>query len=361
MNQQMQNFLEKQKSKSALIGAGIFTVLAIVACTEHAKAKIKYTFKDAPKAGVVAKVNGEDITEDQLIGDAEIEFLQIKKQEYDLKMSQLNKLITERTLNAEAKKEGLANADEYIQKKILKGDVKITDVEFKKFVKEKNIPESNINDQVKDRIYSYLKEQKKNELVQAAVAKLNHGKPVEVYFKPKNTIQIDLGEAPTTGGENAKVTMVMFSDFQCPFCGRAAQTVTEVRKKYGNKIKIAFKQFPLPMHKDAVPAAEASMCIYEQGKEKFWKFHDIAFVNQDKLDTDNLVKHAKAAGADEKKFKECFDSHKFANFVKNDQAYGEKLGVRSTPTFFINGQLLSGAQPLESFTDIIDEELEVTH
>ena len=111
------------------------------------------------------------------------------------------------------------------------------------------------------------------------------------------------------------------------------------------------------MHKDAPAASEASMCVYDQNKDKFWKFHDIAFANQDKLDAESLAKHAKAAGADEKKFKECMDSHKFAEFVKKDQAYGEKLGVRSTPTFFINGQLLSGALPLEAFSEVIDEEL----
>jgi protein-disulfide isomerase len=99
------------------------------------------------------------------------------------------------------------------------------------------------------------------------------------------------------------------------------------------------------------------MCVYEQGKDKFWKFHDIAFAAQDKLDPESLAKHAKASGADEKKFKECFDAHKYADFVKKDQAYGEKLGVRSTPTFFVNGQLLSGALPVDAFSEVIDEEL----
>lgn len=349
----------KTNRKLGVLTACLVTIAVMVACTDSAKAKVAMVFKDAPKPGVVAKINGEEITEEQLIGDAQLELMQIKKQEYDLKMNQLNKMISERVLGAEAKKAGLATADEYIQKKILKGEIKISDSDYKKFVKEKNIPESNINDQVKERIYSYMKEQKREEQVQSAVAKLTKGSPVEVYFKkPKSNIQVEIGNSPMTGGENAKVTVVEFSDFQCPFCGRAAKTVEEVRKKYGSKIKLVFKQFPLPMHKDAKPAAEASMCVNEQGKDKFWKFHDIAFAAQDKLDPESLAKHAKASGADEKKFKECFDSHKFADFVAKDQAYGEKLGVRSTPTFFINGQLLSGALPLESFSEVIDEELE---
>ena len=347
------------KRTLGILGACIVSAAVIVACTsDSAKAKINMLYKDAPRPGVVAKINGTEITEDQLIGEAQLELMQIKKQEYDLKINQLNKMVTERVLGAEAKKEGLASTEEYINKKVMKGEIKISDVDFKKFVKEKNIPESNINDQVKERIYAYMKEQKRDELVQAAVGKLTKNQPVEVYFKkPKSNIQVDIGEAPTTGGDNTKVTMVIFSDFQCPFCGRAAKIITEVRKKYGKKIKIAFKHFPLPMHKDAAPASEASMCVYEQGHEKFWKFHDLAFEAQDKLDPENLAKTAKAAGADEKKFKECFDAKKYADFVKKDMAYGEKLGVRSTPTFFVNGQLLSGALPIEQFSEVIDEEL----
>jgi protein-disulfide isomerase len=347
------------KRTLSIMGACFLSAAVIMACTsESAKAKINMVFKDAPKPGIVAKIGGEEITEDQLVGDAQLELMQIKKQEYDLKMNQLNKLIQDRVLGAEAKKEGLASSDELISKKITKGEIKISDAEYKKFVKEKNIPESNINDQVKERIYSYMKEQKREEMVTAYVANLTKNNPVEVYFKkPKSNIQVDVGDAPVTGGDNAKVTIVEFSDFQCPFCGRAAKTVNEVRKKYGNKIKLAFKHFPLPMHKDAEPASEASMCVYEQGKDKFWKFHDIAFAAQDKLDPESLAKHAKAAGADEKKFKECFEAHKYADYVKKDQAYGEKLGVRSTPTFFINGQLLSGALPIDAFSEVIDEEL----
>lgn len=350
----------KTRSTLQALSLGLVATAIIVACTsDSAKAKINYVFKDAPKAGVVAKINGEEISEDQLIGDAQVELMQIKKQEYDLKMQQLQKMLVDKLIGAEAKKAGLPGAQDFINKNILKGEIKISDADYKKFVKDKNIPESNINDQVKERIFAYMKEQKREEMIQAYVAKLTKSTPVEVYFsKPKSNIQVDVGNAPTTGGDNAKVTIVEFSDFQCPFCSRAAKTVNEVKKKYGNKVKIAFKHFPLPMHQQAGPASEAAMCVNEQGKDKFWKMHDILFQNQDKLGNEDLVKHAKAAGADEKKFKECFDAKKYADAVKKDTEYGEKLGVRSTPTFFINGQLLSGALPIEQFSEVIDEELD---
>ncbi|NDD92869.1 hypothetical protein EBZ37_12365, partial [bacterium] len=238
-----------KKRTLGVLSAAVVTAAVMMACTENAKAKINMIFKDAPRAGVAAKINGEEVTDEQLTAEAQVEMMQIKKQEYDLKMSLLNKMITDRVLGAEAKKEGLANAEEYISKKILKGEIKISDSDYKKFVKEKNIPESNINEQVKERIYTYMKEQKREDMVQAAVAKLTKGAPVEVYFsKPKSNIKIEAGTSPSTGSETAKVTIYEFSDFQCPFCSKGAKIVGEIKKKYGNKVRIVFKNFPLPMH-----------------------------------------------------------------------------------------------------------------
>jgi protein-disulfide isomerase len=111
------------------------------------------------------------------------------------------------------------------------------------------------------------------------------------------------------------------------------------------------------MHPQARQSAEASLCVNEQGMDKFWKYHDLLFKNQDKLDDANLAKFAKEAGADQAKFEECYKAKKYSAQVAADMAYGEKMGVRSTPTFFVNGQLINGALPVESFSEIIDEEL----
>jgi protein-disulfide isomerase len=111
------------------------------------------------------------------------------------------------------------------------------------------------------------------------------------------------------------------------------------------------------MHKDARPAAEAALCVNEQGSDKFWKFHDVAFKNQDKLDPASLEKFAKESGANVDKYKECVGAKKYSDAVQKDMEYGEKIGVKSTPTFFVNGQLVSGAVPIEQFSEIIDDEL----
>jgi protein-disulfide isomerase len=334
----------------------IFAIIA--ACSDQqAKAKPNIVHKEPTKAGVVAKIGDEEITEEQLVGEDKLDFFDLKKREYELKMDRLNKLMVDKLIGAEAKKAGL-NTEDYINKNLIKGEIKISEKDYKKFVAEKKIPESQINPQIKERIMTYLQTQKKQDLVQDYIAKLTKSKPIEVYFtKPKMQVAVEVGSAPTWGKSNAAVTIVEFSDFQCPFCSRAAEIVSELKKKYGGKVKIAFKNFPLPMHKEARPASEASLCVNEQSSDKFWKFHDLLFKNQDKLDAANLEKLAKDSGANVDQFKACMSAGKFKAAVQQDLDYGEKIGVKSTPTFFVNGQLISGAVPIEQFSEIIDDEL----
>jgi protein-disulfide isomerase len=344
------------------LATSMFTVMVfaiVTACSDkQAKAKPNIVTKPAPQAGVVAKIGDELITEEQLIGDDKMDFFELKKREYDLKMDRVNRLMTEKLLGAEAKKAGMP-LDQYIDKKVVKGEIKISDAEMKKFIADKKIPESQINDQIKERIKSYMQNEKRQNLIQAEISRLTKSKPVEVYFeKPKMDVKVELAEhTPILGKKGAKVTIVEFSDFQCPFCSRGADTVHEIAKKYGNKVVIGFRHFPLPMHKEARPASEASMCVNEQGADKFWKFHDKVFKNQQSLDDANLEKFAKESGANIDKFKECYSSKKYAKVVQEDMDYGEKVGVRSTPTFFVNGQIVNGAVPIEQFSEMIDEEL----
>ena len=336
----------------------IFGVIS--ACTEGeaAKAKPNYLFKDGGKPGIVAKIGNEEVNEDELMGDDKMSFFDLKRKEYDLRINALNQLLVKKLVGAEAKAKGM-DLETYVNKVVTKGEIKVSPSEYNKFVEEKHIPAAQINDQLKERINSYLKEQRREDMINNYIAALTKKTPVEVYFKkPKMNVQVDVAAySPTFGPKDSSVTIVEFSDFQCPFCSRAAETVTQLKKKYGSKVKFAFRHFPLPMHKDARPAAEASMCVNEQGADKFWKFHDAAFKAQDKLDAAGLEAAAKVAGADLKKFKDCVASKKFAAQVDEDTKYGEKIGVRSTPTFFVNGQMLAGALPIDQFSETIEEEL----
>jgi protein-disulfide isomerase len=339
--------------------AAVVSSVVFLACTsESARAKPNFVTKDAPKPGVLAKIGGQDISEEELIGEDKMDFFELDKRKHELRMDRLNKLIVDRLVGEEAKKANLP-LDEYITKKVVKGEIKISESEYKKFVEEKKIPKEQINPQIKERINTYLQTQKRQDLINSYVAKMTKSNPVEVYFKkPRLEVKVDVGTSPTWGKDNAPVTIIEYSDFQCPFCSRGADVVDALKKKYGtSKIRVAFKHFPLPMHKDAPAASEMSECVREQGIDKFWKFHDVAFKNQDKLEEANLIAYAKQAGADVKKAEECLKSGKHKETVKAIMAEGEKVGVRSTPTFFVNGQMVAGALPVESFSEMIDEEL----
>ncbi len=171
-------------------------------------------------------------------------------------------------------------------------------------------------------------------------------------------ISVDLADEPVKGKADAPVTIVEFSDFQCPFCQKGWEVMKEVEKDYvaKNKVKIVFKNFPLDnIHPMAQASAQAGECAYEQ--DKFWEYHDKLFANQQSLSNDNLKKWAKEAGLDENKFNSCFDNKKYESEVAKDQQEGLKAGVQGTPAFLINGQLYSGALPYAQIKQLIDTEL----
>src|SRR6185436_13836335 len=141
----------------------------------------------------------------------------------------------------------------------------------------------------------------------------------------------------------------------CPFCGRVVPTLKQIEDQYGGKVRIAFKHQPLPFHQNARPAAMAAMAAQEQGK--FWEMHDKLFANQQALDRASLEKYAQEIGLDMGKFKAALDSNKFDAQITKDSNEGAAIGANGTPTFFINGRQLVGAQPIESFKAMIDEEL----
>ncbi|QDE94093.1 thioredoxin [Myxococcus xanthus] len=167
--------------------------------------------------------------------------------------------------------------------------------------------------------------------------------------------KVDVGNAPVKGPSNAPVTIVAFSDFECPFCSRVVPTLKQLEDQYGGKIKVAFKNQPLPFHANAKLAAAAALAANEQGK--FWEYHDKLFANQRALDRASLEKYAQELGLNVDKFKAALDQGKFNAQIEADMAQASSVGASGTPTFFINGRTLVGAQPVDAFKRVIDEEL----
>jgi protein-disulfide isomerase len=171
---------------------------------------------------------------------------------------------------------------------------------------------------------------------------------------PRYTVPTTASD-PVRGPAAAPITIVEFSDYQCPFCARVNPTLAKVRETYGDKVRIIFKDYPLPNHPEAPKAAEAAHCAAEQ--KKYWEMHDAMFANQRALQVPVLKQTARTIGLDGTAFDQCIDSDKYAATVRGGAQLGERMGVNSTPTLYINGRALIGAMPFENFKAIIDEEL----
>jgi protein-disulfide isomerase len=167
---------------------------------------------------------------------------------------------------------------------------------------------------------------------------------------------------PVRGPKDAKVTIVEFSDFQCPYCARAHQTIADqVMKEYDGKVRLVYKNFPLGFHKWAEPAGIAGECAYEQDPDAFWKLYDGLFAQQQQITPENVKEKStellKGTKVDMAKWNDCYDNKKTLDKVKADMAEGSSVGVTGTPAFLINGRKISGAQPFQNFKAVIDDEL----
>jgi protein-disulfide isomerase len=172
---------------------------------------------------------------------------------------------------------------------------------------------------------------------------------------PNQRYSVNTTGSPAVGPENAQVSVVAFSDFQCPFCSRAVPTLEQVEKEYGDKVRIVFKHLPLSMHPKAPAAHAAAEAAHRQGK--FWEMHDLIFANQREMTPERYLEYATQLGLDLEKFEKDLESAEVKKRIDEDTSEAARLNVRGTPAFFINGKHLSGAQPFETFKQRIDEEL----
>jgi protein-disulfide isomerase len=203
-----------------------------------------------------------------------------------------------------------------------------------------------------DRVYVKLSSENKLKNPPAPAPKPSDDDDTKVW-------EVPVGDSPSRGPASAKVTVVVFSDFQCPFCARAVATIEQVRETYGDKVRIVWKNNPLAFHKQAAPAAELAIEAHEQkGNAGFWAAHDLLFKNQKALSDEDLEGYAATLKLDVVRARKAIAQQKHKSVIEADQALARKLSASGTPTFFINGRRLTGAQPFEKFKAAIDRELE---
>ncbi|MCB9666348.1 MAG: DsbA family protein [Alphaproteobacteria bacterium] len=308
---------------------------------------------------VAATVNGEPIPMSAVDAEAGAEIMKKRQEMYEVRMSALEQMIAAKLFAAEAGKRGVT------EDALLKAEVEAkaavpaeADILALYEQSKPRLGGATLED-VRGKITAFLEQRNRGERMQAFLEELKAASNVKVMLDPPRfEVEIPAG-APTKGSASAPITIVEFSDFECPYCSRAAATVDEVTAKYGDKVRIVFRNFPLDFHRNAKKAAEAALCAHESGK--FWEFHDKLFANQDALGEGQLVSYAKDLGLDAGAFETCLSSGKHGATVSLDQAAGQRVGVEGTPGFFVNGRFVGGAQPFEAFAKLIDEELARTN
>jgi predicted DsbA family dithiol-disulfide isomerase len=302
----------------------------------------------------VAIVAGKPITAGALEVAIGGPLLELRAREYQLRSQTLDDLIARALLEREAEARGVSV--DALEKAEIEGKTAVSEADAKAFYDANktrfgSTPEADALKQIR----TGLTQQRENARRAAFARELRSRYAVKVLLEPYR-VPIEVGDAPARGKETAPVTIVEFSDFQCPFCARARPAVNRVREVYGDKVRFAFRHFPLNFHPQAEKAGEAVACAREQGR--FWEMHDRLWANPGKLQPAELKEHAAAIGLDAAAFGQCLDSGRYAGLVRKDVELGARYGVSGTPAFFVNGRPLVGAQPFESFAQVIDDELQ---
>jgi protein-disulfide isomerase len=305
----------------------------------------------------LAEVNGELITSKELESSLGARLSKLEEQIYSLKRDELENLIAQRLLAQEATKRGMsvpALLDAEVASKV----GLITEQEIDEFYNENKARLRGDEASLRERIRSHLQQQKLSARRQQLVDSLRSKSKVVVNLPPPlvTRVSVSIDGAPVRGPKEAPVTLVEFSDFHCPFCSRAQGTLKQVLERYPGKVKLVYRDFPLEaLHPQARSAAEAARCANDQGK--FWEYHDVLYTNAPRGGPEDLRRYAQQVGLDMPKFEQCVTSGAHRAGVQRDLDQGSRLGVTGTPAFFVNGRPLEGAQPLEAFVRVIEEEL----
>jgi len=322
-----------------------------LACSTHEGAS-----PDASGRQVVAQLAGKPVTLAELetwIKDDlyKHEFGQKNPSEvFELRSDALDRLVAERLLAQEAKRQGVTIED-LMREQSSKAPA-VTDEEVSAFYEQNKARVGGQTlEQLAPRIRTHLAQQKKQEAWTHYLDDLrDQAKVVILLEQPRVKVAAD---GPARGPQGAPVTIVEFSDFECPFCRRAEATVKQVLDRYQDQVRFVYRHFPLEIHPRARPAAEAAACADEQGH--FWEYHEKLFAGG--LEDADLQRYASELGLDAAAFQQCVSQHKTKDVVGADLEAGKAAGVSGTPAFFVNGIMISGARPVDSFTKVIDKEL----
>jgi protein-disulfide isomerase len=314
----------------------------------------------------VAEINGQAITQEELNQAAadDLKGLETKRLQNDATLAQdkqeimskaLDELVANKLIEAEAKKQNVTPEkllENEVDSKVKPPSEADADAFYEANKRQIPVPK----EQAMPQVMEYLMERNRAQAHNDYIKRLKKEYGYKSYLEPLRA-NVEAAGHPTLGPANAPITIVEFSDFECPYCGGLFPTLKQIEKDYADKVRVVYRQFPLSsVHPHAEKAAEASLCALEQ--QHFWEFHDSMFGNQRELTVDDLKKRAVDMKLDTGKFDECLDSGREADAIQKDIQDGARAGVTGTPAMFINGRFLSGNQPYQTIKDVIEDELE---
>jgi protein-disulfide isomerase len=304
----------------------------------------------------VATVDGEAISEQDLREASGASLARLEDQAYRLKEQKLDGMIEKRLLSHEAQRRNIS-VEALLDKEVSSKTPEVTPQEIQsayEIYKDKlKKPESEVDGQLRTMLHGRKVATRRQEFVKFLRASAD----VSVHMTPPPAFHANVGtQGPSLGAANAPITIVEFEDFQCPFCKRAQDTVEQVLARYKDRVKLVHRDLPLQaLHPASWKAHEAGRCAEEQGR--FWEYRALLYKNSPAASPEQLTTYASQVGLNVSDFTKCVDSGKFNTVVQKDEEEANRLGIQGTPAFFINGRLLSGAQPESEFVRIIEDEL----
>lgn len=298
----------------------------------------------AERARVMATVNGENITAGDVEDALQPIIFDSQEQVYTLRKQSLDAKLNDMLLDAEAKKRNMTPKAVYDAEVISKIKPP-TEEEARKLYDDNKDKLTGTYEQLKPQIFEYLQGQQQQKTEADFAEQLRKAGAVQVILREPDppVLAIATDDQPSKGSATASVTIIEFTDYQCPSCARSQPIIEDLVKEYGDKVRLVARDFPLDQHTYAAKAAEAAEAAREQGK--YWEYTAVLFKNQNALEVAKLKEYATQVGLDRAKFDQALDSGKFADKVQRDVREGDKLGVSSTPTIFINGKRLRDRTP----------------
>lgn len=333
-----------ENEKKGLLALFAFTILYVAFSIP---AMINYF-----KSKSYIEINGKKFTESDLEKEKPAVIMKLKKDYVDGVKRGFEQFANDKILELEAKEKNI-KPNEVISKGV--GSYAPTQTEIEAIYEQYKDQFGGAKlDVVQDRIVGYLKGLKEQEYY----TELSKKYRVDFFMEEIKQVKQNVAEKgnPSIGPKDAKVTVIEFSDFECPYCKRSQDTTKQLREQYKDKIRWVFRDYPLPFHRNAMFAHVAANCSIEQNK--YWDYFKVLFENSENLVKENVILLAEKVGLDKSKFNACLaNSEKISEEIQADIADGQAVGVNGTPAFFINGIFVEGAQPIGAFQKIIDEEL----